>query len=194
MVDWELNKIALFLVFVLPGFISLFVYDQLIPSIKRDFSKSIIEIMCFSTLNFIVLSFLIYLNLKFEYYTYYQTLFYFSLLLVFILMPVLWPFFFVRFSKSKFFRKNFIHPIAKPWDYFFGKKEAAWVIVHLKNGKMIGGKYSLNSFASSYPDKEQIYLEEVWKLDNIGKFISRIDRTKGIIIIGDDISSIEFFN
>jgi hypothetical protein len=194
MVDWELNKIALFLVFVLPGFISLFVYDQLIPSIKRDFSKSIIEIMCFSTLNFIVLSFLIYLNLKFEYYTYYQTLFYFSLLLVFILMPVLWPFFFVIFSKSKFFRKNFIHPIAKPWDYFFGKKEAAWVIVHLKNGKMIGGKYSLNSFASSYPDKEQIYLEEVWKLDNIGKFISRIDRTKGIIIIGDDISSIEFFN
>ncbi|MFZ5947463.1 MAG: DUF6338 family protein [Stygiobacter sp.] len=190
---WNVEKLSLFLVFILPGFISLVVYDYLIPSTKREFSKSIIEVVCFSTLNFIVLSFLIYLNLKYESYNNSLIVFYLSLLIVFIIMPALWPIIFVKFSNTKFFKTYFIHPIAKPWDYFFGKKEAAWVIIHLKNGKMIGGKYSTDSFASSYPDKEQIYLEEVWKLDENGVFISKIERTKGIIIIGDDISSIEFF-
>ena len=191
---WNVEKILLFLVFILPGFISLIIYDYLIPSAKRDFSKSVIEIVCFSTLNFIVLSFIIYLNIRYEFYINYWCFFYPSLLIVFIIMPALWPIIFIKFSNTKFFKKYFIHPIAKPWDYFFGKKEAAWVIVHLKNGKMIGGKYFSDSFASSYPDKEQIYLEEVWKLDPNGVFISKIERTKGIIIIGDDISSVEFFN
>lgn len=191
---WKVENLPLSLVFILPGFISLVVYDYLIPSLKRDFSKSIIEIVCFSTLNFIVFSFLIYLNIKYDSFNNYWYLFYPSLLIVFIIMPTLWPIIFIKFSNTNFFKKHFIHPIAKPWDYFFGKKEAAWVIVHLKNGKMVGGKYSTDSFASSYPDKEQIYLEEVWRLDLNGAFISKIERTKGIIIIGDDISSIEFFN
>lgn len=191
---WQIDKLFLFLIFILPGFISLVVYDYMIPSIKRDFSKSIIEIICFSTLNFIALSILIYLNIKFKYYDTSIILFYFSLLIIFIIMPAIWPMLFVKLSNTKLFKKYFIHPIAKPWDYYFGKKDAAWVIVHLKNGKMIGGKYSSDSFASSYPDNEQIYLEEVWKLNSNGAFTTKVERTKGIIIIGDDISSIEFFN
>ena len=191
---WDIDKLFLFLVFILPGFISLVVYDFLIPSIKRDFSKSIIEIICFSTLNFIVLSILIYVNYQYDFYHSCLFLFFPSLLIIFLVMPALWPIIFIKISNTELFKKYFIHPIAKPWDYFFGKKEAAWVIVHLKNGKMIGGLYSKDSFASSYPDKEQIYLEEVWRVDNNGAFISKVDRTKGIVIIGEDISSIEFFN
>ncbi len=190
---WQIDKLLLFLIFVLPGFISLMIYDYLIPSVKRDFSKSIVEIICFSTLNFIALSFLIYINLNFKYYENCLIVFYLSLLIIFILMPALWPVFFVKLTNTKFFNRYFIHPVSKPWDYFFGKKEAAWVIVHLKNGKMIGGLYSSNSFASSYPDKEQIYLEEIWKLDEKGAFLEKINRTKGVIILGDDISSLEFF-
>lgn len=190
---WQIDKLVLFIIFILPGFISLMIYDYLIPSVKRDFSKSIIEIICFSTLNFIALSFLIYLNLNHKYYENCLIIFYLSLLLIFIIMPALWPIIFVRLTTTKFFNKYFIHPVSKPWDYFFGKKEAAWVIVHLKNGNMIGGLYSSNSFASSYPNKEQIYLEEIWKLDENGVFLYKIDRTKGVIILGDDISSLEFF-
>ena len=55
------------------------------------------------------------------------------------------------------------------------------------------GRFDTNSFASSYPAKEQIYLEEVWELGEKGNFVKRIDRSKGIVILGDEIVAIEFF-
>ena len=54
---WEIDKVLLFLVLVLPGFVSIKVYSNLIASDKIDFSKSIIEAICFSALNFGVLAF-----------------------------------------------------------------------------------------------------------------------------------------
>jgi len=54
-------------------------------------------------------------------------------------------------------------------------------------------KFDTNSFASSYPAEEQIYIEEVWDLDEKGKFIKPIERSKGIIISEKEISSVEFF-
>jgi hypothetical protein len=65
-----------------------------------------------------------------------------------------------KFRLSKIIQKNIPHPIGKPWDYVFSKKEKYWIIVTLKNGKKIGGKHSENSFSSSSPNENQIYLEE----------------------------------
>ena len=39
----------------------------------------------------------------------------------------------------------------------------------------------------------EAFIEEVWKLDEDGRFIEPIERSKGIIILGKEISSIEFF-
>jgi len=89
--------------------------------------------------------------------------------------------------------KHIIHPFKKPWDFVFGKKEAYWVIVHLKDKRKIGGKFAKNSFASSYPSEEQIYLEEVWTLDENGKFKEPLKRSGGIIILGKEILAVEFF-
>ena len=78
-------------------------------------------------------------------------------------------------------------------NFIFGKKEVFWVIIHLEDGRKIGGKFDKDSFASSYPEEEQIYLEEVWKLDEEGKFIEPIERSKGIIILTNKVLFIEFF-
>ena len=59
---------------------------------------------------------------------------------------------------------------------------------------MIGGIYDTNSFASACPEEEQIYLEKVWKLDHGGKFKEPIDRSQGMIILKDEILSIELFS
>ncbi len=67
------------------------------------------------------------------------------------------------------------------------------MIVHLKDGRKIGGKYDENSFASSSPAEEQIYLEEVWRLDKKGAFIEPTERSKGMIIFKEEILSVEFF-
>ena len=87
--------------------------------------------------------------------------------------------------------KYVIHPVSKPWDYVFGKKQSYWVIVHLNDGRRIGGRFDTNSFASTDPAKEQIYLEELWNLDENGGFAKRVDRTGGIIISEDSILAVE---
>ena len=108
-------------------------------------------------------------------------------------MPIIWPLLFLKIAYWKPVSKHIINPLPKPWDYIFKKGETFWVIVHLKDGRKVGGRYDKHSFASSYPEKEEIYLEEVWELADNGKFIKPIERSKGIIILGKEISLIEMF-
>ena len=110
-----------------------------------------------------------------------------------IIFPILWSVLFAKLPNYKFINQYIRHPSPKPWDVLFSKREPYWVIVHLKNGKKIGGLYDVNSLSSSDPAEEQIYLEEVWKLDDNGGFDKRVDRTKGMIILDEEISCIELF-
>ncbi len=190
---WQVDKLVLFLIFFIPGFISVKIYDLLVPGEQRDFSKSIFEVIAYSCMNFAALSWLIILihlgNFYNEHKMWYSVL---SLFIVFI-APILWPFLLLKLFSCKVIAKHIIHPIGKPWDYVFGKKESFWIIVHLKDGRRIGGKFDTNSFVSSYPAEEQIYLEEVWSLNEKEEFVRPIERSKGIIILGGEILSIEFF-
>ena len=67
------------------------------------------------------------------------------------------------------------------------------MLIHLKNEKLIGGLYYSKSFASSYPEKQDLYIEEVWKINDNGEFQERIKGTKGILINYEIIEYIEFF-
>lgn len=76
----------------------------------------------------------------------------------------------------------------------FQNVKSYYVIVTLKNGRKIGGKYGLNSVSSSYPSPKEIYLEEVWKLKDNNTFdIKRVKQTEGILISESEISTIEFY-
>lgn len=193
MENFTLNNVSIFIIFFLPGFISTKVYDLLISTDRRDFSKSLFEVIGFSTINFALLSWLIYLNIIKAYWVSYPILFILSVIVIFFAFPTVLPIIYLKTIQTKYFSKFIVNPIQKPWDFIFSKRQAFWVIINLKNGVKIGGVYDENSFSSSYPSKEQIYLEQVWKLDSNGVFLEPIERSKGIIILGDDISSIEFF-
>ena len=86
------------------------------------------------------------------------------------------------------------HPIPLSWDYIFSRGESLWMIFHLKNGKMVGGYFSSGSFASGYPDTQEIYVQEMWSLDEFGKFKKKIDRTAGGYIKAEDCDFIEFLS
>jgi hypothetical protein len=58
---WNIDKFTLFLIFCLPGFISMKVYDLMVPGERRDVSKSIFEAVSYSTLNFAALFWLVIL-------------------------------------------------------------------------------------------------------------------------------------
>jgi hypothetical protein len=189
---WEVDKLVLFLVFFIPGFVSLKVYDLFIPVEQRDFSKSVFEVVAYSALNFAALSWLIIWLISKDFSEGYRWWYYLVVVLVMLVFPTLWALIFVRFRKWKFLTKFILHPFKKPWDYVFGKRESYWVIVHLKDGRMIGGMFGEQSFASSFPAEEQIYLEEVWVLDKNGKFKKPIERSAGIIVLSSEILAIEF--
>ncbi len=190
---WEINKLALFLIFFVPGFISIKVYDLLIAGERRDFSKSLYEVMGYSAINFAALLWLIIWIHSDNFYGAHKALYYLSLLGIIFIAPIIWPIVFLKLSHWSPISKRIIHPVKKPWDYVFGRRECYWVIVHLRDGRKIGGKYDKGSFSSSYPAEEQIYLEEVWHLNEKGSFERPIDRSAGIIILEKDISSLEFF-
>ncbi len=190
---WQIDKLALFLIFFIPGFISVKIYDLLIPAEERDFSRSLFEVIGYSCLNFAALSWLIILIHLGNFQGKHQIWYFLLLFCIIFIVPVLWPFILLKLSSCKIIAKHIVHPIRKPWDYIFGKKESFWTVVHLKDGRKIGGKFDTNSFASSCPAEEQIYLEEVWELNEKGEFIKPIERSKGIIILREEILSVEFF-
>lgn len=186
-------NILIFIVFFIPGFISIKVYGLLIPGERKDSIKLLYEAIAYSAINYVLLSWLIIFVFTNSFYRNNPFLFYLSVLFVMLIAPMIWPILYKWLSKRKFLSKYIIHPILKPWDYVFNQKKVYWVIVHLKNGKKIGGKYWTKSFASSYPADEQIFLEEVWELDSKERFIKPIERSAGIIILKDDIEAIELF-
>ena len=188
------GNIVLFLVLFIPGFISVKVYDLLIPSARRDFSKSLYEVFGFSFLNFAALSWLIIPIHTGNFFASHKIEYSILIFIIFLVAPALWPILYIKLSSWGPTTKHVRNPFEKPWDYVFAKRESYWVIVNLRNGQKVGGRFGEKSFASSYPAKEQIYLEEVWELDEKGKFLHPIKRSRGAIILSDkDILSLEFF-
>jgi Family of unknown function (DUF6338) len=190
---WAADKLTLFLIFFIPGFVSIKVYDLIVPGESRDVSKSVFEAITFSTLNFAALFWLMLIiqahDLYHRHFAFYSIL----VAVIMIVAPACWPFLFLKLSTWRPIAKHLIHPIRKPWDYVFVKREPFWIIVHLRNGQRIGGRFGFESFASSEPAEEQIYLEEVWALDNEGRFLYGIERSRGIIIVKEEIRAVEFF-
>jgi len=165
----------------------------MIPSERRDFSKSFFDAIAYSALNFAAFAWLLNLIFADGFSTNYPISFYMLLTFLLFIAPILWPIIFLNIRKIPFIAKYTIHPIEKPWDFVFQKKEAYWIIVHLKNGLRVAGRYDENSFTSSSPSKEQIYLEQVWEIDEDGKFLEPIERSKGFLILGEEILGLEFY-
>jgi hypothetical protein len=179
----ELNSdtIGALLLYVAPGFISLRIWRFLHPGQKTHLAESLIEAVIYSSWNYIiavvfVLRFTDRVEILYG--------------ICFIVFPILWPVGFHYISKIKRVR-NRITPTS--WDYFFNQGTACFILAHMKNGKMLGGLYGGGSFTSSYPEPADIYLEEVWRIDDAGRFLEKIDRTAGLLVRFEEIDYLEFF-
>lgn len=188
---FHISTIYLILLFFFPGFISLKIYDLLVPNEKRNFSQEFLDAISYSILNF---GLLIFILIPAYYFKLLENVWSFCILafLTLIIFPTLWPILICKIPPQ--YAKWFMPPAKRLWDWFFLQKQCVWVIVNLKNGGKIGGIFATNSYASSFPLKEQLYLEKVWKLNDKGEFECPIKASKGVILVGDEILSLEFFN
>lgn len=191
--DKLLSKEALdlFFMFGVPGFIAQRVYSLLVAGQEQKTTDRAVEILTFSLIHVALFSWLYGLV---EGITH-PVLLHLAQVGVAALLPAIEALVLVRALKARWLRArlNMVHPTPKAWDHVFGMGKPFWVVLTLKSGSKIGGYYGPNSFASSFPNPEQIYIEQVWKLSEAGEFLTPIERSGGAIIPFTDCQFIEFF-
>ena len=187
----EVDKLVLFIAFVIPGFISIKAYQLFSPMVEHPASEQLIDAIAYSCINYALFILPIWLveTIKLKEISF--ILYYLFYLIVLLVAPIglamLW-----RFLRTKdFLLSNILHPDKRSWDYLFSQRKFYWAKVILKNGNIIGGLYAERSNASSFPEAEQIYLQETWVIGEDGEFLRKKERTAGVIILSDEISHIE---
>ncbi|EGD1988141.1 hypothetical protein IAL07_004667 [Salmonella enterica] len=190
---WDFGKLFIFVLFVVPGFISIKVYEVLHPSVKKESSKLIIDAVAYSCINYGIWFLPAYFAEKYNLYEHATFFYYCIYVVIFLISPLLLPLILHKLRLSVFLKNRLPHPIGQPWDYFFRDAPECWIIVTLKDGKKIGGLYAANSFASSSPEPFQLYLCEHWVINDDGGFERpRVD-TLGVLILTTEILTVEFF-
>ncbi|MEH3403717.1 DUF6338 family protein, partial [Enterobacter roggenkampii] len=64
---WDTNKLVIFIAFVIPGFLSMKLYSVLHPNVQLDTSKTVIEVVTYSCINYAIWLIPIYLFEKSQY-------------------------------------------------------------------------------------------------------------------------------
>ncbi|GGE42336.1 hypothetical protein GCM10007421_15600 [Halopseudomonas oceani] len=188
---WEIDTLALFIAFVIPGFISIKAYQLAFPGTERATSDQLVDAVAYSSINYALLIFPIISVESGTLSEECRSIYYLFYIFVLFVAPIIWVLLWKYLRTRNFFQRNAPHPTAKPWDYVFAQRKPYWIKVTLKDGAVIAGRYADKSFASSAPAPEQIYLEETWVLNQNGGFERPKNNTAGVLILSSEISHVE---
>ena len=114
---WETNKLLLFIGFVIPGFVSLKIYELLLPSSPKESSKQLIDAVAYSCVNYALLLWPIYEVETSQIRTTHPSAYIAFYVFVLIIAPVAWACLFKKLRTTQHFQAAMPHPTAKPWDY-----------------------------------------------------------------------------
>jgi hypothetical protein len=64
---------------------------------------------------------------------------------------------------------------------------------HLKDGTRFGGYFGLDPHASSFPAEPEVYVQDVWRVDERGRFGENIAGNAGMVVRYADCSLMEFY-
>jgi len=188
----SVEKLQLFLMFVVPGFVAIKVYDLFVPSGHRAASDTIVEAVTYSMVNLALMCWamvlLIWYRVPEEHPVWYGVV---TFVVLFVSPAILGAATWKLRTWGRLHR--FIqHPMPTAWDFFFSKRPSCWVLFHLTDGKTVGGRFGCESYATSYPEEAEVYVEEAWRIDDHGRF-SEVAGTRGMIVRRSECQAIEFF-
>jgi hypothetical protein len=201
------QALVLLLFLLVPGFVFIKVFDNLLPGRRRSFGQQVIDIVCwsFTILAVWLLPALIVFGLsqRVSGWLFHLLLFALILLGVFV-TPILLAYIFYRLDLRGTLKNWGTRPSPTSWDWFFSNRadnhsyvhragNHYYVRFHLKDGKKLGGYFGERSFAASSPNAQQIYVEEIWRVDENGRFVEPVEGTKGAVVDKEDCALIEFF-
>jgi len=193
----SVSAVLVIVAFIMPGFVANRVFSFAHSSPETNEGRMLLGAITLSSVNYGVLSWLLVLAWTEKWYADPILL---TLLVLFVLFvsPIAIALLLVKAIDAEWalhFRSIFriAHPVPKAWDSFFRKGIPCWVVATLKGGRLVAGLYGGNSFASSFPAQEDIYLEKLCMLSPEGKMECVIDRSLGGIIRMENVEMLELF-
>ncbi|MFF4237804.1 DUF6338 family protein [Actinomadura geliboluensis] len=78
------------------------------------------------------------------------------------------------------------------WDDAFKDRAHCFIRVRLKSGQWVGGWYGEHSYASSYPQTADLYLQTAWEISSTGRFRKPLEQSGGIYVRMDEIECLDF--
>jgi hypothetical protein len=183
--------VALFL----PGFVSLKVDRLIQPASPTAVGEMVIEAFAYSLINAGLLSWAVFkasIELTKNPPDYLHTATYAAL--VCVVGPTLWPVAFRVFQRWAAGKGWVLGQDRFAFDFAFRGPRSRWIIVHLNDGRLVGGYFGLKSYATVEPESGHVYLEELWRLDASGRFVAAIPGSRGAIFRPTDYVWIEMFH
>ena len=106
-----------------------------------------------------------------------------------VLLPVIW-----HWLRNREWVKGIIlSQQESAFDYYVADRKPVFMIIHLKDGRAIGGYWGPGSYASVAPNSGDIYLTAVYQLDRQRRFGDPVPATAGLLIRREEYSFIELF-
>jgi len=194
-----LAQILVLLVFIVPGFIVIRVKRVAYPKAEESTLSIVLDSLALSGLVHVVCFPIWYWIYASRSYVTSPRLFVLQVVVILLVVPVLFGILFnfsVRTEKARWLREflYFPHPDPTAWDYHFRKGKAYWIWLTFKNGHVMAGLFGPNSFAGSYPNRQDLYIEKLLSLDEDGKVKALIENSAGALVRMDDLDRIEFFD
>jgi Family of unknown function (DUF6338) len=85
------------------------------------------------------------------------------------------------------------HSTTSAWNQFFSKQGSCLIRATLTDGRVVGGLYDETGLAGYSEEVPDLYLRQRWEFDEDDWFIGPADRSLGIWLPQEGVSSLEFY-
>ena len=197
----NLIAVGLALVFLVPGYIIHSIISAITPRRQDDTQLLALRFLTFSTVNVLLCApWLLHIKKSYPAHIY-SSGNWFAAIAVLLVIPtvigVVIAFLEERDAIRGIFRLfglGLLHLSPSAWDTqfkFFTKRNFVYATVTLTDGRTVHGYFGDSSVASSDTKERDLFLQNVYNLDDQGEWIL-VPNSAGILIAGSAIGSIEF--
>ena len=193
MPDLSIEKLVFFLFAVVPGFIAMRVYALKCPPLRQEWGNSLIEAVTYSLVNLTLWLWWIVPIVQTPFAKINPFELAAAIACVCFASPVALALGWYKLRPSwlhKYWQMD--HPTPRGWDHFTRENHEYWVIFHWKKGGMSGGFFGEHSYASTFPQEPEVYVEEMWRVDDRGVFLEVVENTLGGVVRLSECERVEF--
>lgn len=190
----SIENVYLVLALLVPGLIACFVRTQFVTGRAPSHSESILSYLTLSVIYYALALPAVDCVLKLPEQGYVKTLAWFALVFV---GPALFGLALGLNAQAGYSRRLLkliglhpVHVMPTAWDWMFSRMKESWVLAILKDGTKFAGFCGRDSFASSDPKERDLYIQQVYEIDDQNVWHPR---DSSVLIAAGEIRTIEFW-